>query len=429
MMVLKKSKENQKVNSKSSLKPHLSLFDATAINIGAIIGAGIYTVIGIVAGLAGSALTISMIIAAVISIFTAVSFTVLTSWQPLEGSIYEYAYQLISPLAGFLTGWMWIVSNTFAGAALALSFGSYLTSLFPIVPTKITAAGLCTFFAILNFLGIRQSALVNNVLVIAKMLILGFFIGYGMFFVKTTNFVPFNFLHFGVLSGAFYIFFAYAGFARAAVVAEEVKDARKNVPRAILLSLAISTITYILVGLVALGLVGADELAESPSPLATAIKAAENPTATYIVSSGGLIATASVLLTSILGVSRMAYAMARRRDLPKLFEKLHPRYKTPHHSIVIVCAIMVLLVMLVDLTQVVAISTFALLFYYTLANVSALRLKLERKNYYKVASYLGVITCIIILAFTIAASPYAFLLGLLTLAIGVLYYLFSKGLG
>ncbi|MEM2816297.1 MAG: amino acid permease [Candidatus Bathyarchaeia archaeon] len=405
------------------------MFDATALNIGAIIGAGIYVVIGIAAGLAGSALIISMIIAAAISFFTAVSFAVLASWRPLEGSIYEYAYQLISPLAGFLTGWMWIVSNTFAGAALALSFGSYLNSLFPIFPTRIVAAGLCIFFAILNFLGIRQSAMVNNVLVMAKLLILGFFVGYGVFFVKTTNFVPFNLLHFGVLSGAFYIFFAYAGFARAAVVAEEVKDASKNVPRAILISLAVSTIIYILVGLVAIGLVGANALAESPSPLATAVKMTGNPVAAYIISSGGLIATASVLLTSILGVSRMAYAMARRRDLPTLFEKLHPRYKTPHYSIGIFCAIMVLLVMLVDLTRVVAVSTFALLLYYTLANVSALRLKLERKNYYKGMSYLGVITCIIILAFTITASPYAFLLGLFVLATGFSYYLFVKVLG
>ncbi|MCX8176855.1 MAG: amino acid permease [Candidatus Bathyarchaeota archaeon] len=405
----------------------MGLFDATAINIGAIIGAGIYVVISIAADLAGSALVFSVIIAAAASLFTAVSFALLTSWKPLEGSIYEYAYQLISPVAGFLTGWMWIVSNIFAGAALALSFGSYLSSLFTMIPTKIVAVGLCIFFAILNFLGIRQSALANNVLVIAKLLILGFFIGYGMIFVKI-NIFPLN-LNFGVLSGAFYVFFAYAGFARVAVVAEEVKDAGKNVPRAILFSLFISTIIYVLVCLVAVGLVGASELAESSSPLTTAIKVTENPIAVYVVSAGGLIATASVLLTSILGVSRMVYAMARRRDLPTFFEKLHPRHKTPHYSIWTACFIMVLLVLLVDLTRVVAVSTFALLFYYSLANVSAMRLKLGGKNYYKVVSCVGVITCVIILAFTITASPHIFLLGLLILVTGVLYYLFNKVLG
>ena len=103
-----------------ALKPYLGLWSAVAINVGAIIGGGIFVVTGITAGLAGSALVVSMVVAAVISVFTALSFVELTAWQPVEGSVYAYAYQLVSPFAGFLTGWMWLVSNTFAGAAVAL---------------------------------------------------------------------------------------------------------------------------------------------------------------------------------------------------------------------------------------------------------------------------------------------------------------------
>ena len=109
---------NKKTKKQPQLKPTLGLFDATAISVGAIIGAGIFVVTGIAAGYAGSALIISMLIAATISLFTALSLAELTAWQPKEGSIYEYTYQLISPFAGFLTGWMWILSNTFAGAAV-----------------------------------------------------------------------------------------------------------------------------------------------------------------------------------------------------------------------------------------------------------------------------------------------------------------------
>ena len=127
----------------SGLKPSLGLFDATAISVGAIIGAGIFVVTGIAAGYAGSALVVSMLIAATISIFTALSFAELTAWQPKEGSIYEYTYQLISPFAGFLTGWMWILSNTFAGAAVSLGFAHYLTALLPILPANWIAAILC----------------------------------------------------------------------------------------------------------------------------------------------------------------------------------------------------------------------------------------------------------------------------------------------
>jgi APA family basic amino acid/polyamine antiporter len=353
------------------------------------------------------------------------SFAELTAWKPIEGSIYEYAYQLISPFAGFLTGWMWVISNTFAGAAVSLGFANYLHALFSAAPPNLVAAVLCLFFTVLNFLGIRQSALLNNVLVAAKLFILGFFVIYGFFYIDPSNFASFNPFQIGVLSGAFYIFFAYGGFARVAVVAEEVKDAERNVPKAIMLSLAISTVVYILVGFVAVGLLEASKLSSLKSPLAPlayAISVTGNSLAFYTVSAGGLIATASVLLTAILGVSRMAYAMARRKDLPQALSRLHPKYGTPHLSIWIVGAIMILLVLFVDITGVVAISNFALLFYYTLANVSALRLKAHNRMYPKIVSVLGATSCTVLLIFTLYALPQAWIIGVATLAAGIIIY-------
>ena len=406
----------------SQLKPTLGLFDATAISVGAIIGAGIFVVTGIAAGFASSALVVSMLIAAIISIFTALSFAELTAWQPKEGSIYEYTYQLISPFAGFLTGWMWILSNTFAGAAVSLGFANYLTALLPILPANWIAAIICMAFTLLNYFGIRQSALINNLLVIAKLLILAFFIIFGLAYIKPSNFTPFAPVQVGVFYGACYIFFAYGGFARVAVIAEEVKDAKRNVPKAILLSLVISTIVYILVGVVAIGLVGAPELANSNSPLTTAISITDNTAAAYIVSTGGLLATASVLLTSILGVSRMAYAMARRKDIPQTLSKLHPKYGTPYYSIWIIGALMTLLALLIDLSKVVAISTFALLFYYAFANVSALRLKVQKRLYPQYVPILGTATCLALLIFILFASPQAWIIGAAGLAAGMICY-------
>jgi len=412
---------------KSEFKPTLGLFDATGISVGTIVGAGIFVVVGVAAGLAGPALIVSMLIAAVISAFTALSFARLTAWQPKEGSIYEYAYQLISPFAGFLTGWMWMTSNAFAGAAVSLGFANYLYALFPAFPSNLVAVVLCLLFTAFNYWGVHQSASLNNILVVAKLSILGIFVIYGLFYVDPSNFAAFDPFHSGVLSGAFYIFFAYGGFARVAVVAEEVKDAKHNVPRAIIISLVISTLVYIFVGLVAVGLIGTPELAKSNSPLTDAIGITGNPLAVYTVSVGGLIATASVLLTSILGVSRMAYAMARRKDLPQTLEKLHPKYNTPYYSVVIFGTLIVMLVLLVDVTKVVAVSTFALLFYYSLANVSALRLKAKNKSY-TIISFLGAITCIILLGLTVVASPQAFFIGIGVLAVGVLYYWLKNSL-
>ena len=409
------------------LKRSIGLWSAVAINVGAIIGGGIFVVTGIVAGYAGSALIVSMIIAGIIAFITAWSFAKLTAWQPVEGSVYEYGRQLVSPYAGFLAGWMWMVANTFTGAAVSLGFAYYLTSAFPSLPTGYVAAALCLGFTGLNLVGAKESATVNNALVAIKLAILGFFVVFGVFHVNAGNFIPFVPLSSGVLYGTFFIFFAYGGFARVAVVAEEVKDAKRNVPRAMLLSLGISMVVYILVGLVAVGLLGPVGLAGSPSPLSAAIGTTGNSLAVQIISVGGLVATASVLLTSILGVSRMAYSMARRNDLPSALARLHSRFFTPYYAILVSGVLMAVLVLFVDLNRVVAISTFALLFNYSITNVAAFKLK-NGRSWRRFVPLLGLTTCLMLLAFVLFASPEAWLVGVVFLAAGTLYYVVRKKL-
>jgi APA family basic amino acid/polyamine antiporter len=408
---------------RSKLKPILGLLDATAINVGAIVGAGIFIVTGIAAGVAGSAMIFSMLIGSVVALFTALSFSELTAWLPKEGSIYEFAYQLVSPFVGFLSGWMWILSNTFAGAAVSLGFAYYFTALFPIIPTNLIAAIICIVFTILNFIGTRKSALLNNFLVAIKIFILMFFFIFGLAYINSTNFTPFEPLQIGVLYGAYYMFFAYGGFARVAVVAEEIKDAKTNVPRAIIISLAVSAVIYLLVGIVAIGLVGAQALSSSNSPLIEAMNVTGSTTGVYIISLGGLIATASVLLTSILGVSRVAFAMSRRGDLPQAFAKLHPKFDTPSYSIWVLGILMALLVLFVDLTKVVAISTFATLFYYCIANIAALRLRKQNRLYPKIVPVLGIVTCLAFLVFIFFISPQSLDLGIVGLLAGTIYFI------
>jgi len=409
--------------TEKQLKPTLGLFDATSIGIGAIIGAGIFVVTGIAAGLAGPALIISMVIAAIVSLFTAVSFVELTAWLPTEGGVYEFASRLFSHFAGFLAGWMWLVSYIFVGPAVSLAFSYYFTALLPIVDSRLLAAAICIAFTLLNYAGIRHSAAFNNMLVLAKVLILLVFCSAGLFYLKGSNFTPFMPSATGVFYGAYFIFFAYSGFARIAVLAEEVKDAKRIVPRSIVLSLLTSTAIYLLVGVVAVGLIGAENLGKSKSPLTEAISAVGSPALTYVVSLGGLLATASVLLTSILGVSRMAFAMARNRDLPSALSKLHPRYGTPYYSILIVGSIMTVLALSADLAGVVAVSTFASLFYYALANVSALRLKADVRLYPKLLPAVGLATCLILMAFV---QPSALAIGAVCLAIGAIYYMIKS---
>jgi basic amino acid/polyamine antiporter, APA family len=409
-----------------TLKPKLGLWSATAISVGATIGAGIFVVIGLVAGYAGSALLISMVVAGVVAFVTASSFAELASWKPVEGSIYQYSRLLVSPFAGFLTGWMWMVSNTFSGATVALGFAYYFGSAVPGLPSNVVAAVICLGFTALNFVGIRQSAWLNNVLVAINLAVLLFFVVFGSMHMQPQNFLPFDPLSGGVFLGAFFIFFAYGGFARVAVIAEEVKDARRNVPRAILLSLGISTTVYLLVGVVAVGLVGAGVLAASNSPLSAAIGATGSNWALPLITVGGLVATAGVLLTSVLGVSRVAFSMARERDMPHAMCNIHKRFGTPTYSIWIAGAVMTALALLVDLQHVAAISTFALLFYYCLANICAYRVKPQKRVFPRILPVAGLGLCVALLAVVVFANPQAWITGLACLAIGAGLYLVKR---
>jgi APA family basic amino acid/polyamine antiporter len=405
------------------LEPTLGLWSAVAVNVGAIIGGGIFVVTGIIAGLAGSALVVSMAAAAVVALFTALSFAELTAWHPVEGAVYEYTRRIVSPLAGFLTGWMWIIANTFGGAAVSLGFGYYLASAVPGLPSNIIAAILCLGFTLLNFAGLRQSTFLNNVLVVVKLAVLGFFVVFGLFYFNPANFAPFEPLSGGMLLGMCFIFFAYGGFPRIAVMAEEVKNPKTNVPRAILLSLLISVAVYILVGTIAIGLVGAKALSGSNAPLTVAIAVTQNATAFKVLALGGAVATASVLLAAVLGVSRMAFSMARNKDLPTSMSKVHQRFGTPYVSIWISGAAMAVIVLFADLAGVVAVSTFGLLFGYVFANIAAFKLKTENRVYPKFMPLLGLGTSIMLLAFILWVTPTAWLTGVICLIAGaILYY-------
>jgi len=404
------------------LKPSLGLVDATAINIGAIIGSGIFVVTGISAGYAGSAIMVSIVVAGVVSILTAMSVVELTLWDPKEGGIYDYAGKLISPLAGFISGWMWALSNTLIGAVVALSFAYYIDAIVPGLNVNLVAALICLIFTVLNYLGASHSSEINNIIVVAKLALLLFFVVFGLLFIDPSNFLPFQPLQVGMFVGAFYIFFSFGGFARVTVIAEEIKDPRKNIPRAIFLSIAISIVFYILVALVAIGLVGAPALSSSSSPLAFAMGSTGNRLAVLLVSLGGILATASVLITTILGVSRMEYAMARRGDLPKQLGYLRRRYDTPYWSIWITGAIIIVLVLFVDVVSVVALSTFTQIAYYMVANLSAFRLKVVNRRYPRFVPVLGLASCVVLLLASAFIAPQAIILGTAGIAAGLIIW-------
>lgn len=415
-----------------SLKRTLGLVDATSLGIGAMVGAGIFVITGVSAGLAGPAVIISVILAGIIASFTALNFAELSSAIPKEGGGYEFARELISPFAGFMAGWMWLLSNVVAGAAVGIGLASYFILLFPIASVKIVAIIACLLVTAINIIGIKESSLVNNALVLIKISILCFFMAMGISYLNPQNLTPFmpNGWN-GVLQGAAFIFFAYIGFARITAIAEEVKDPRRTLPLAILLALGISSILYLSTSFVSVALLNYKILATSSSPLSDAIKVTGNPVAVILVSLGALAATTSVLLTTVVGVSRVAFALARNDELPNFMSKLHPKLGTPYLSILMTGIIMASLAAVADFKTVIAISSFGSLCYYAIINLSAflLRKKYRRSErpfespFYPLAPLVGTVTCAALLLFLTTDSWIAGIIGAI---IGAAYYLVQK---
>ena len=391
---------------KLELKRTLNLFDATAIGIGAIIGAGIFVVLGIAVEYAGPGVIFSMIIAGTVALFTALSFAELGSAIPKEGGTYEFAYEMISPYFGFLSGSLWLFAQTVAGTAVSLTLASYFVGILPFsLPLKVVAVTAALVLVVLNVLGMKYSAIVNNILVVIKIAVLCLFIIIGIFHVNPTNYsqIAPNGI-FGILQGAGFVFFAYLGFGRIAALGEEVENPKITLPLAILLALAASMILYVVTGFVATGLLNYKLLAGSYTPIADAARATGNFAITEAVSIGAIVATVSVLLTNLLGLSRVSFAIARNGQFPKSLAKVHSRFGTPYISILITGGLMVTLTAVLDLRQSVAITSVSILCTHIILHSSAIRLRKKNTNLktfkaplYPLIPCLGLVSCVILM--------------------------------
>ena len=235
----------------------------------------------------------------------------------------------------------------------------------------------------------------------------------------------------GILQGSSIIFFAYAGFARITTISEEVRNPEKTIPRAILISMVVTSVLYITTAFAAIGLISFTDLASSSSPIAAAAGASGVSWTVTLISVGAVAATASVLLTIILGLSRVFYAMSRNKEFPATLSRVHGRLGTPYISILIMGGAMALLAMFADLGQVIALSNFGSLLYYTLSNLAAVLLRRRLKNIrsgfrtplYPFIPIAGMATCLLLLLTLDAKS---WIIGAFAVGLGMVYLLAKR---
>lgn len=406
----------------------LTLKDAVGVGLGAIIGAGIFVVTGIAAGVSGPAFLVGLLIAGIIATFNALSSAQLAAKYPRSGGTYEYGYILINPAFGFSAGWMFLVSKLAGAGFVAIGFGSYFYQVIPVASPIAFSVLAVIFLTAANYFGIKKAGVLNLVIVTITLLSLIYFAFSGIPEVNFENFKPFApFGISGIAEAAALLFFAFTGYGRIATLAEEVVNPKKTIPKAIIVTIVTAILLYSVISLVAIGVIGTETMAESTSPLQVAADALNSPAISSIITIGASTAMLGVLLSQILGISRVMLAMGRRSDLPPFFKRIHKRYRVPHIGILITGFIILLLTLIGSFEFIVRAATFTILLYYSITNIAAIKQPKKDRMYGRLIPILGLIGC---LAMSVSLPLIVIFSGIgLLLAGFVMRFLFHKVYG
>jgi APA family basic amino acid/polyamine antiporter len=355
----------------NQLRRHLTTTNLTMLGIGAVIGAGIFVLTGTAAAQhAGPAIVISFIISAVGCLFAGLCYAEFSSMIPVAGSAYTYGYATMGEFIAWIIGWDLILEYLFGAATVSVGWSGYvvsfLTNMGVHIPATLCnnpimhdATGWHLTGSIINFpavfilavmttllvIGIKESAKINNIIVLIKVIVILLFIGFGISYIDTSNWQPFipenvgglwgglwggKYGFSGIFAGAAVVFFAYIGFDAVSTASQEALNPKKSMPISIITSLLICTLLYIVVSLVLTGIVNYKEL-NVAAPIALAIdRAGALNWLSPIINIGAIAGLSSVVLVLLLGQSRVFYTMSKDGLLWKPFAKTHPKFKTPY---------------------------------------------------------------------------------------------------
>ncbi len=418
----------------SSLSRHVGLFHLTMYGVGLILGAGIYVLIGEAAGFAGNALWISFILGAIVATFAGLSYSELTTLFPRAAAEYVFVKEgFRSNFIGFIVGWLTILTSIIVAATVALGFGGYMEELTNI-PVLVSALAILGILSFVNFIGIKESAWANTIFAIVTISGLGIIIVVGFSFPIEAEIDYFeNPLGVnGIVLAFVLVFFAFIGFEDIANVAEEVKKPRKTIPKAIMLSVLITTIIYILVSLASIRIVGWEQLAESSAPLAFVAEQRLGSQGHFILSVIALFATASTILITLVAGARIFYGMARDGSLPSKLGLIHHKTKTPWLAVILIFVTAIGFSFIGDIVIVANIVVFAVVVTFAMINLAVILLRYTRPDLerpYKVPVNVGKFP--ILPLFGLGATIYMatqfeieiILSGLGIIASGIIFYL------
>ncbi|SCE81322.1 amino acid/polyamine/organocation transporter, APC superfamily [Micromonospora purpureochromogenes] len=402
------------------LRRRLGVPDAVVIGLGSMLGAGIFVVFAPAAAAAGGGgLLVALALAGFIAFCNATSSARLAARYPESGGTYVYGRERLNPFAGFLAGWGFVVGKTASCAAMALTIGAYL---WPGQARLVAVAAVVAVTAV-NLRGIAKTAAATKLLVVVVLAVLALVAVAGVAAgdVRLDRLTEAGGSVRGVLTAAGLLFFAFAGYARIATLGEEVRDPERTIPRAVPLALGVVLAVYLLLAVVAVGVLGADRLAASAAPLVDVVTAARLPDLAWLVRAGATVAVTGVLLSLLAGVGRTLLAMARRHDLPSALAAVHPVHRVPHRAELAVAAVVILVVALGDVRGAIGFSSCTVLVYYAITNASALTLGRDpaRKLPVRALAVAGLAGCLLL---AVNLPPASVLAGFGVLALGATWY-------
>jgi basic amino acid/polyamine antiporter, APA family len=417
-----------------NLERSLGTGSAALLGLGSIFGTGVFVAIGLGVDLAGFWIVPAIVLAGLVAACNALSSAQLAAAFPVSGGTYEYGYRLLHPLAGFSAGWLFLLAKSASAAAAALGSAAYGLRLFgQDHPWIIVATGLVLVLAVtlLVLSGLRRSNIANTLIVALTLIALLAFVIASL--PDTT--VRLRTVTAGDLGNdapgwpvfaytTALIFVAYTGYGRIATMGEEVVTPETTIPRAIIVTLGVSFLTYLSVAICMAALMPtgiARSLADAATPLESAARSLQLPWLSLLVSAGAITAMLGVLLNLVLGLSRVVLAMARRGDLPRLFSNLTGRGNPALASLAVGASILAL-VLTGNIETVWSFSAFTVLIYYAITNIAAIRLSRAQRRYPRWISAAGLVGCLALAAF-IPVSVWLAGAGLMALGLGVRYFM------
>jgi APA family basic amino acid/polyamine antiporter len=429
-----------------ALKKVLGPFELIMLGVGAIVGTGIFVVTGVAAAnYSGPALVVSFAIAGTACVFAALCYAEFATVVPIAGSAYTYGYASLGEIWAWIIGWDLILEYSVAIAAVAIGWSGYLVNLLEGAGIQFPASlanppgvsgGIVNLPAILIIgiitglliLGVRESARVNNVIVLVKLSVVLLFIYLGTSHVNPVNWTPFlPYGWGGVITGAAIVFFAYIGFDAVSTAAEEVRDPQKSLPVGIIGSLIICTILYIVVSAILTGMVPYLEFRDTSAPVAYALSRIGITWGSALVSVGAICGITSVILVLLYGQTRIFFAMARDGLLPCTFGTVHRVLRTPVKVTLLVGCCTALLASLLPLTSIAELVNIGTLAAFIIVAAGVLVLRrtrpdLERPFRTPLVPWVPVLCIIACLGLILALPTVTHLRFVIWLAVGLVIY-------